>query len=489
MRTQPAAVRVDSLTMFRILIGSLLMVTVARGAPQNGVVLESYTGDRPPDAPRLLGPVLEELSRQGYAAGDTIGRSFETKASRAALSASALPSDFAAQVDRGHQAWVQGKFDEAINLLGALIKTAHANTGAFALTPSLRDPLLKGLIALALANQRSGDLGAMKATFSEIARSFPEAQVSGATYGPDAQVAFDQARRDLSAIRRGKLKVNVSDDNGIVFINEAYRATGSTTAELIPGEYRVVVVLNKLPSRSHVVEVKANAETVVEIDLSLDRVIRTYGFTGLVFASANEREANETRYAARVAKSIGASAVIVVGIDQVRGRGAVVGSLVSLETGRELRRASVPTEPDPSTDKLRALARFLAGEEPVPGLDVQLVDASEGPRPKRSKSNVVPLVIGAGGIALLAGGLGLELWAVSTYNDAKAEMTDQARRDSLESSANTKRYVAEGLAVAGVACVGVAMWLYLTRRGDSAATTASHHFIVSPTGIAFTGAF
>ncbi|HEU4614298.1 MAG TPA: hypothetical protein VFS15_19520, partial [Kofleriaceae bacterium] len=48
-----------------------------------------------------------------------------------------------------------------------------------------------------------------------------------------------------------------------------------------------------------------------------------------------------------------------------------VGSLVSLESGREIRRASIPVEPDPSRDKLRALARFLAGDDPAPWLEVQ----------------------------------------------------------------------------------------------------------------------
>jgi hypothetical protein len=354
--------------MVPILLALVMTSSIARGG---GIVLESYTGERPADAGRLLAPVLEELSRRDYAAGDTVARAYEAQSSRAALSASGLPSDFSAQVDRGFKAWVAGRFDDAIQILVPLVEAAQANTGAFAKEPALRDPLLKALIALALSYQRIGDPSAMRSTFGEILRSFPEAQISRAIYGPDAHQAFEQVRRDTQTVGRGKLTVKV-DDAAVVFINETYRAVGSTTAELLPGEYRVVVMVNKQPSRNHRVTVRANAETTIEIDARRDRAIRAGGgYTGFLFASQSERDAHEAGDAQHFAKAVGASAVAVVGIDEVRGRTAVVGSLVSLETGRELRRASIPVEPDPSTDKLRALARFLAGDDPAPGLEVQ----------------------------------------------------------------------------------------------------------------------
>lgn len=342
--------------------------SIARGG---GIVLESYTGERPADAARLLAPVLEELSRRDYAAGDTVARAYEAQSSRTALMPTGLPSDFSAQVDRGFKAWVAGRFDDAIQILVPLVETAQANTGAFAKDAALRDPLLKALIALALAYQRIGDLSAMRSTFGEILRSFPDAQISRATYGPEAHQAFEQVRRDTQAGGRGKLTVKV-DEAAVVFINEMYRAVGSTMVELLPGEYRVVVMVNKQPSRNHRVTVRANAETIIEIDAQRDQAIHTGGgYTGFLFANQGERDAQEAAYAQHFAKIVGASAVAVVGIDNVRGRTAVVGSLVSLQTGRELRRASIPVEPDPSTDKLRALARFLAGDDPAPGLEVQ----------------------------------------------------------------------------------------------------------------------
>jgi hypothetical protein len=83
--------------------------------------------------------------------------------------------------------------------------------------------------------------------------------------------------------------------------------------------------------------------------------------------------------------------------------------------------------------------------------------------PQRSK---LPFILGGGAIALGGAALGFELWARSTYSDAKAE-PDNAKQDSLWHSANTKRYVAAGFGVAGLACAGVAVWLYLRPGAES----------------------
>ena len=93
----------------RILIAIMVLSTTASA---NGVVLESYTGERPADAPRLLAPVLEELAKRKYDTGDTVARSYDSQVSRAAQTAKGMPADFAAQIDTGFKAWVSGRFDE-----------------------------------------------------------------------------------------------------------------------------------------------------------------------------------------------------------------------------------------------------------------------------------------------------------------------------------------------------------------------------------------
>lgn len=464
----------------RALLVFAMIVTLAivglRVAHAGGVVLESYTGERPADAPRLLAPVLEELAKRKFTAGDGVARLFDTRVSRAPVQPTGVPADFAAQTEKGFKAWVAGRLDEAISTLGPLVELARTSSGAFAADPSLREPLQKALIGLALAQQRTGDQGAMRSTFGELVRSFPEAQVPRGMYGPDAQLAFEQVKRELLGGGRGKLIVKLTDDTAVVFVNEAYRAVGSTTVELIPGEYRVVVMANKQPSRAHPVKITASGAATVEIDPRWDQTIQTNGYTGLLFATQADRDASEASSAARFAKAVGANAVIVVGIDDVRGHSAVVGSLVSLESGREIRRASIPIQPDPSTERLRALARFLSGDDPVAGLDVQFAnpydrDIGNKPgvaAPDKPRWGGWRWITGTLGIAGLAtGGVLLGL-------DGRCPSTPPAGQPCNDVYATaTPGFIALG---GGVLFTSVSIYLFVTHKTEPATVP-----VVAPT--------
>lgn len=366
------------------------MVMMAAGPVSAGnIVLESYTGQRPADANRLLGPVLEELSARGFVAGDGVARQIDGQASRPAQTGAGLPADFAAQVDRGFKAGVvAGNFNDAIKILSPLVQTAHDNTGAFVKNPSLRAPLSKALIGLAIAQMRTGDPSTAKGTFGELARAFPETVVSRGTYGPDAATMFEEVKRDLANAPKGKLTVNAADSGAVVFVDEVF--SGTSTTELAQGDYRVSVMLNGQPSRSHLVKINPGAETTLAIDAHLDQALHTEGWTGFSFANDADRDAHEGAYASQLAVSLHASAVAVVGIEDVKGRPAIVGSLVSLSTGREIRRASVAIDPDPSTNLLKALARYLAGEEAASGIEVQQIEA---PSPEEAKGGATTAVV------------------------------------------------------------------------------------------------
>lgn len=117
--------------------------------------------------------------------------------------------------------------------------------------------------------------------------------------------------------------------------------------------------------------------------------------------------------------------------------------------------------------------------------------SATSPASPQTSSKVVPLAVGAGVLALLGTGLGFELRAESKYDEAKAEMMSQSRRESLYNSANTKRYVAEALAVSGLAAGGAAVWLYL-RSGNherDATTGTTVHVVPTTTGLALSGQF
>lgn len=127
---------------------------------------------------------------------------------------------------------------------------------------------------------------------------------------------------------------------------------------------------------------------------------------------------------------------------------------------------------------------------PPPSIIVVPV-TEHSPASPQTPSGVAPIVVGAGALALLGSGLGLELWAESKYDAAKAEMKSQARRNDLYHSANTDRYLAETSAVGGLAAGAAAVWLYLraNNREHSPTSTSGMHLVPSAAGVAILGQF
>jgi len=370
--------------LFNIVVGVLVAVGVMCGAAQaDGIVLESYTGERPADAARLLAPFFEELSKKKVEAGEGVARKFDSQISRPARTIEGVPNDFAAQVDKGFKEWVSGNFDKAIKILVPLIDNAHANSGLLVGNKPLRKALQKALIGLAIAQARIGDQAAMNATMKELIRSFPDAEISKGVYGPEAATAFATVTKEVAALGKGKLTVTVSDKSAVVAINEDVQ-TG--TLETSPGEYRVVASLAGQPLRTHVVSVMANETTTLAIDVAFDAAVRTSGYSGFTYATDADRQASEALHAITFARAIRADSVAIVGIEEVRGRVSLFGALVSLQDGRDIRRASIPLEPAPSNKQVASLAPFLfTGEGAAPGLVVET--ARKAPEPPKTDRN------------------------------------------------------------------------------------------------------
>jgi hypothetical protein len=99
----------------------------------------------------------------------------------------------------------------------------------------------------------------------------------------------------------------------------------------------------------------------------------------------------------------------------------------------------------------------------------------------------LPLTIAGSGVLLVAGAVGFGLWGNSNYHAAQSEMMDQARRDSLYDSANTKRHFALGMGAAGIACGGVAALLHFTgwgaERSSPATKSARLHVVPLISGV------
>jgi hypothetical protein len=121
----------------------------------------------------------------------------------------------------------------------------------------------------------------------------------------------------------------------------------------------------------------------------------------------------------------------------------------------------------PDSDKATVTVPLLpAGAAPAVTTPPPPV-APETTRPPRSRK--LPIALGAGAVVLGAVGVVLELSAQSTYDDSKTQ-PDRGQQLDLWHSANTKRYVAEGAGLAAVGAAGLAIYLYVHGRGESAAS-------------------
>jgi hypothetical protein len=110
--------------------------------------------------------------------------------------------------------------------------------------------------------------------------------------------------------------------------------------------------------------VRPGSETSLAIRWALDGALRTDRFVGFEFEDETAREKHEAINAVEVARAANASTIAVVGIREQNGRRAVVGTVLSMETGKSVRSAAISVEPiPPSAEKIRALGRFLAGDE------------------------------------------------------------------------------------------------------------------------------
>ena len=144
-------------------------------------------------------------------------------------------------------------------------------------------------------------------------------------------------------------------------------------------------------------------------------------------------------------------------------------------------RIAIANDGDNKTVEIPDLHKPAAQPTPQPQPQPQPEQPQPEPAAAAPRSHTGVLLAGGAALALFGVALAFDLSGDSTYDDAKAETTDQVRRDSLYDSANQQRYIAEGLVVAGVGCAALAVYLY-TRHHDEPATTA--RLIVTPFSIA-----
>ncbi len=310
---------------------------LARAEP---LVLESYVGERPREAELLLSPLRSALAQHGFvvepAAIAKVLRGYRTlpSISETGVTARQLNEAF----ERAHGDWLDGRIDRAATRLEAAITIAHRAPSLLALEQKTRDLSFTALLSLAQARDRQRQADKSAAAMAELIRSFPEQLITRGEHGPEAYELYRAVRRDLDTQGRGGLIVKV-DVPSVIFLDEVPRTqdgSGARIADLVAGEYRVLVQSAQEPTSVRYYKVPVYAHQITRLDVSweLDSVLVTGDWVGFRFASSLG-QAKEGEVALRVARETSAPAVATLRVEVTRQGKLIEASLYARHHARK----------------------------------------------------------------------------------------------------------------------------------------------------------
>jgi len=262
----------------------------------------------------------------------------------------------------------------------------------------------RSLVGVALSAKRRGDGSTAESAMAEFLRTYPGDVVDRTTFGPEAWKLYEAVRKSLAEQPTGRLTVSVDDPDAVVFVNERYAGVGSVRLEdLLPGTYRVHVRKGASPGRIYDAQVLGGTEAVVEVTWSFDAALSTDGWVGFSFPDEDTKERLLAVYALRLGRMLGAKTIVVLELDGTDDRRAVVGSVLSVDSTRATRTASMAVAPvEPSAETLATLGDYLSGARP--GLPEGAVDVVvEKPRDRTDRGMLTWSIAGAGAAAVLGG--------------------------------------------------------------------------------------
>jgi len=347
----------------RTLAALVAVAAIAAGAPAasagpRAIVVESHVGKRPEGAAALLAPVIAALGKRGAVGGTDLREAIETTHSAPAALVTAEHLTTAQRlVEQAEKLIAHGRHAEAVRILPSAVDVYRAQAAAVAGDPKLRDLAYRALVALATAHAEVGNADQARDTVAQLLRAFPDRPPGG----PLADL-IKQVTAELAAT--AKLVVDVDQASADLFVDERKVGTGHAQVTLPPGSYRVLARNGNNAGRVHTVTVKAGATATVQIDWTLESALVTdRDFVGFLSPTDAEREQRGGDLARRLARALGAREVVVLGISDDQGARNITAAALSVDSGKLLLAASIPTEPIAQLpQRAAALADYLAGE-------------------------------------------------------------------------------------------------------------------------------
>ena len=352
----------------------------ARTTCAERIVFESYVGNRPPEAERIMPLVRMVFERRGFTVDPKIlARQLHEHAYRPGISSpksGELGELLKRQDTAGENYFAAGNFAAAATELGKLITTIRQNPLALARTLKYRELAMRALVFYALAKGRQAQAPDLKQDdltaalrerddmMDELVRSFPSKVISARAFGAEAEPLFLEARDRLDKARRGRLSITVNDPEAVIYLNEIVHGTAKVdVGDIVPGTYRVLVQAPTGESRQYDVEVAASQVARLTIDWDLDSLINIGIWVGFRFPTEKDH-AREALLVHQLAEQYTDAAIAAtLTITSAHGHVAVIGTSYDVHHGRLLRSGIVelPGRPAEDEKQLNRLVDRLMG--------------------------------------------------------------------------------------------------------------------------------
>jgi hypothetical protein len=459
-----------------VCVAAAVLVPRPAAAGGSSIVLESYQGDRPPDAELLLKPVYAELGKHGFVLGDKLVTVLGQTVSRGSGQLTASQSVEAQKhVEDGYQRFIDGDYPKAIAAEHQALALYATAPGQMAKENALRDLQFKALLVAARSSEVLGKGEDAFGYMAEAIRTFPGRHVSAAEFDPKVNALYRKVKEELHRQGEGTLEVKVDDPNAVIFVDERFVGTGAIKLEnLVPGRYRVYVAKGGQAGRVREVEVAAGGHATIDVPWQIDGTLRTHaGYAGLELGRG-AGTAEEIGVAVKVARAVGAKNVVVLGLRTLDGRRAVVGYSVSTESQNKVF-AAVQIEPvDPAPGTLAKLAALLAGDKNVETKGIITKEPTPAPvqvaGTRHGAMHTLKWVFLAGGVVGLAAGGGL-------YATAQEQPTGDGTR--MAGYRDTKT-LGLGVGAAGVVLTGVAIYMFAADHDVPVESSGPHGVAIVP---------
>jgi len=371
------------------------------------ILIESYRGERPADADRILGPLRDELDKAGVKVHpvDVIadaGEQLPLSGTADPALGPSFPADPAGQVELGTKQVFRGDYEAGLATLEAVLKGAQQNPAPVVADTSSVTWLTKAYAAVAFAHLRTNHLDAATKAVAEQILSFPDNPI-GRIVGPDVAKLSDAVRKTLDDSPHGTLRILMSHPDVQIFVDESTRGSGKALLKLASGTYRLLLVRFGV-ARRYLVAVAPDRMTDLAIDWDADAAFSaTPQWIGFRWARSDtdKTEAAVARYAHGAPRHD----IFVVSIVHRNARRFIAGEIFEKQTGALVRHKAIELGRD--DDRCgRALAQYLLKGDLSPCLvdgPGEAGQAAEVAHMHHDPYLLPGIVAGAGAMAVIGG--------------------------------------------------------------------------------------